>query len=181
MSESSTQRPPDSAARDNRRRDGQHTARAQRPTRRAIAAIAVILLVALALAVVVIVRNSSTSLDLGQRCGTIYSGQPAIPTSAADVHADITCFVQAYARCSTASLTSIHNFGDGETQDTFVVVPGQGLHSACGLMDEWGTTIIGGNRAHSGQEHCARLTQQGDTLTFHSCGTIGDVTVPPGT
>jgi hypothetical protein len=143
-------------------------------------AIAATLLVVLAVAAIFIVRHRSTSLDLGQRCGSIFSGAPGIPTSASDVHAGITCFVQAYVRCSAASLASIHNFGDGATRDTFVVVPGQGSRSTCALVDEWSTTIVGSNRTYSGQERCAGLTQQGETLTFHSCGKLGDVTVPPG-
>ena len=137
-----------------------------------------ILLVVLVL-VAVLVVHSRTTLDLGQPCGSIVSGPPVVPTSAAVVHADIACFAQAYARCSAASLTTTDNFGDGYSQATYVVVPGQGPHGPCGLVIQWSTLIVGSNHSTSGQLECAALTRQGDVLTFHDCG-HGDVRVPPG-
>lgn len=136
------------------------------------------LLVVLALGAVLLVR-SRTTLDLGQRCGSIVSGQPGTPTSAAVVQTETACLVHAYTHCSAASLDTTLSFGDGSTQSTFVVVPGQGAHGTCGLVVQWSTQLAGGGQ-HSGQEDCTGLTQQGDVLTFQGCSTLGDVQVPPG-
>jgi len=137
------------------------------------------LLVLLALGAVQLVR-SRTILDLGQRCGSIVSGRPGTPTSAAVVHTEIACFVHAYAHCAAASLDTTLNFGDGRTSSTLVVVPGQGAHGTCGLVIQWSTQLAGGGHTSSGQEQCTGLTRQQDMLTFQNCGTLDDVQVPPG-
>lgn len=119
---------------------------------------------------------------VAQRCGAIQSGQPAVATSAAGARVATTCFEQAYSHCAPASLTFARSFGDGWTQDTMYVAPGQGSGGVCGLMVRWSTTIVGGHTT-TGQDQCAGLQQRADpsgTLVFTGCAKAGDIEVPPG-
>jgi hypothetical protein len=146
--------------------------------RRTTVVILVLLLLGLTMAVTaVVVSRAGSSLTLGQRCGAVESGEPGIPTPPAVVRTEITCFAHAYTHCSAASLDYRQHGLDTLFQGTFVVVPGS--KSACGLVLQWTNDVDAGIIKRSGQEHCTGLTQGDSALTFHSCGTWGDIQVPP--
>jgi hypothetical protein len=120
----------------------------------------------------------------GHACGTVAVRNNALVTSEASIQAAIACFTAAYAQCRVATLVSATSGTDAGTNRAFIIAPGRGPRSGCGVIEQWDGEVDGGMMQGSGEEVCTGLTTPrhlpniGATITVEGCGSAGGIQIP---
>ncbi len=116
----------------------------------------------------------STPVVQGEDCGKIQMLGPNPPTDPSALQSE-NCFWQAFQECRGATLTVIQQRVDSGTSSIFTI---QKIDQ-CTISDTEQTYFVPRPPQNAKTYTCAGLSRKEGGLLFQSCGTAGDIFVPP--
>ena len=114
-----------------------------------------------------------------QNCGSLHTLRLGIvPADQSRVQQVENCFAQAYQQCHPATLVYTLSSLDSGTVHTFSL---KNANGKCTVSDAVGSFIAPRPPHPIGNYTCSGVSLQANGLLISSCGSLGDILIPPAT